>query len=118
MTCYQKNIRCWENRIGQDKLGMIKAVATLKSDFIEQSTTELWEYISPLYSVDESNWLTQLLEMNEIEEKEEKSILASATSLIEQVRSDKNSIQMIDALLLEYSLDKYHLWNLKKLTKR
>lgn len=38
-------------------------------------------------------------------EQERQFTSEQATSLIERVRADQNAIQMIDALLLEYSLD-------------
>ncbi|UPW17258.1 bifunctional proline dehydrogenase/L-glutamate gamma-semialdehyde dehydrogenase PutA [Agarivorans sp. TSD2052] len=76
-----------------------------QASFIDQPQEQLWRYISPLYCIDESTWLNQLLPLAEPSEKELSQSTGLATQLIERVRSDKNAIQMIDALLLEYSLD-------------
>ena len=40
---------------------MFKAKDVLKPEFIEQPLDKLWSLISPLYMVDESRWLEQLL---------------------------------------------------------
>ncbi|MGR5140085.1 bifunctional proline dehydrogenase/L-glutamate gamma-semialdehyde dehydrogenase PutA [Photobacterium sp. DNB23_23_1] len=84
---------------------MFNAAEVLQPDFIERPLDELWSQISPLYSVDESQWLGQLMPLAEPTAQERKFTSDQATSLIERVRSDQNAIQMIDALLLEYSLD-------------
>jgi RHH-type proline utilization regulon transcriptional repressor/proline dehydrogenase/delta 1-pyrroline-5-carboxylate dehydrogenase len=55
--------------------------------------------------VDETQWLEQLLPLATPSESEKQQITDKTTSLIESIRADKTSIQMIDALLLEYSLD-------------
>lgn len=84
---------------------MFKAIDALSPSFIERPLHELWQLISPLYIVDESKWLNELLPMATPSEQEKSQISAKATELIERVRADKQAIQMIDALLLEYSLD-------------
>ncbi|MEZ8643356.1 bifunctional proline dehydrogenase/L-glutamate gamma-semialdehyde dehydrogenase PutA [Vibrio cyclitrophicus] len=84
---------------------MFTATDVLKPEFNEQSLTDLWSLISPLYMVDETQWLEQLLPLATPSESEKQQITAKTTSLIEAIRADKTSIQMIDALLLEYSLD-------------
>ncbi len=84
---------------------MFNAADVLQPSFIEQSLDELWKLISPLYAVDESQLLTQLLPLAEPSEQERKRTTEQAALLIERVRADQNAIQMIDALLLEYSLD-------------
>ncbi|ARP39693.1 bifunctional proline dehydrogenase/L-glutamate gamma-semialdehyde dehydrogenase PutA [Vibrio syngnathi] len=84
---------------------MFTATDVLKPEFNEQSLADLWTLISPLYMVDETQWLEQLLPLATPSESEKQQITAKTTSLIEAIRADKTSIQMIDALLLEYSLD-------------
>ncbi|MCE0495119.1 bifunctional proline dehydrogenase/L-glutamate gamma-semialdehyde dehydrogenase PutA [Vibrio salinus] len=84
---------------------MFTATDVLKSEFVEQPLDKLWTMISPLYMVDESQWLEQLLPLATPTKDEKKEISEKTTQLIEAIRSDKQSIQMIDALLLEYSLD-------------
>ncbi|OED63210.1 bifunctional proline dehydrogenase/L-glutamate gamma-semialdehyde dehydrogenase [Vibrio splendidus ZS-139] len=84
---------------------MFTATDVLKPEFNEQSLADLWTLISPLYMVDETQWLEQLLPLATPSESEKQKITDKTTSLIEAIRADKTSIQMIDALLLEYSLD-------------
>ncbi|MEC7940916.1 MAG: bifunctional proline dehydrogenase/L-glutamate gamma-semialdehyde dehydrogenase PutA [Pseudomonadota bacterium] len=84
---------------------MFTATDVLKPEFNEQSLDDLWSLISPLYMVDETQWLEQLLPLATPSESEKQQITDKTTSLIEAIRADKSSIQMIDALLLEYSLD-------------
>lgn len=84
---------------------MFNAAEVLQPGFIERPLDELWSKISPLYSVDESQWLAQLMPLAEPTAQERQFTSDQATSLIERVRADQNAIQMIDALLLEYSLD-------------
>ncbi|MGB1319902.1 MAG: bifunctional proline dehydrogenase/L-glutamate gamma-semialdehyde dehydrogenase PutA [Vibrio gallaecicus] len=84
---------------------MFTATDVLKPEFIEQPLDTLWTLISPLYMVDETQWLKQLLPLATPSEAEKAQITDKTTSLIEAIRADKSSIQMIDALLLEYSLD-------------
>lgn len=84
---------------------MFTATDVLKPEFNEQSLADLWTLISPLYMVDETQWLEQLLPLATPSESEKQQITDKTTLLIEAIRADKTSIQMIDALLLEYSLD-------------
>lgn len=84
---------------------MFTATDVLNAEFIEQPLDKLWSLISPLYMVDESQWLTQLLPLATPSDAEKASIAEKTTRLIEAIRSDKKAVQMIDALLLEYSLD-------------
>lgn len=84
---------------------MFTATNVLTPEFIEQPLDKLWSLISPLYMVDESQWLEQLLPLATPTEEEKSAITIQTTQLIEAIRADKKSIQMIDALLLEYSLD-------------
>ena len=84
---------------------MFNAIDVLKPEFTARNCAEIWPLISPLYAVDESQWLAQLLPLAEPSVDELTNTTSSATDLIKQVRADENAIQMIDALLLEYSLD-------------
>ena len=84
---------------------MFTATDVLNAEFIEQPLDKLWALISPLYMVDESQWLEQLLPLATPSEPENAQIAQQTTQLIEAIRADKKSVQMIDALLLEYSLD-------------
>ncbi|MDN3685365.1 hypothetical protein QW180_24450 [Vibrio sinaloensis] len=40
---------------------MFTATDVLNAEFVEQPLDKLWSLISPLYMVDESQWLEQLL---------------------------------------------------------
>ena len=84
---------------------MFIATDVLKAQFVEQPRSELWSLISPLYMIDESEWLKQLLPLATPSDAEKSQISTKTTELIEAIRADKKAIQMIDALLLEYSLD-------------
>ena len=77
----------------------------LQASFIERPLNEIWGMISPLYMVQEDDWIKQLIPMASPSETEKTAILETASTLIERIRADKNAVQMIDALLLEYSLD-------------
>jgi RHH-type proline utilization regulon transcriptional repressor/proline dehydrogenase/delta 1-pyrroline-5-carboxylate dehydrogenase len=84
---------------------MFKAIDVLNPDFIARKPSELWREISPLYAIDEETWLRELLPLAEPGSAELEQTTTGATRLIEQVRADDAAIHMIDALLLEYSLD-------------
>ncbi|MEZ9927427.1 bifunctional proline dehydrogenase/L-glutamate gamma-semialdehyde dehydrogenase PutA [Vibrio breoganii] len=84
---------------------MFTASSVLNPDFINQPKETLWSLISPMYMVDESAWLNELLKLATPLEEEKQRTKSQTTALIEAIRADKRSIQMIDALLLEYSLD-------------
>ncbi|MBR9885881.1 MAG: bifunctional proline dehydrogenase/L-glutamate gamma-semialdehyde dehydrogenase PutA, partial [Oceanospirillales bacterium] len=84
---------------------MFKAIDTLEPGYIRQPLDLLWQQISPLYAADEDQVLRELMPLAEPHGDELTSIEARATRLIEQVRADDGAIHMIDALLLEYSLD-------------
>ncbi len=84
---------------------MFIATDVLNAEFVNQPLNQLWSKISPLYMVDETQWLEQLLPLATPSEVEKSQITQKTTQLIEAVRADNKAIQMIDALLLEYSLD-------------
>ncbi|MBV1787418.1 bifunctional proline dehydrogenase/L-glutamate gamma-semialdehyde dehydrogenase PutA [Marinobacterium sp. D7] len=84
---------------------MFKAIDVLDPGFIRQPLTQIWQLISPLYAADEDRVLRELMALAEPSSDELASAESRATDLIEQVRADDGAIHMIDALLLEYSLD-------------
>lgn len=84
---------------------MFSAINAFTPEFLEQSPETLWSHISPHYAVDESPWLKELLEQLNTTVAQNIEITGKATSLIEQVRGSDESMHMIDALLLQYSLD-------------
>ena len=84
---------------------MFKATDVLDPTFIEQPLAALWQQISPLYSADEDQVLRGLMPLAQPRGDELATIESRAARLIEQVRADDGAIHMIDALLLEYSLD-------------
>ncbi|MCL6270997.1 bifunctional proline dehydrogenase/L-glutamate gamma-semialdehyde dehydrogenase PutA [Sansalvadorimonas sp. 2012CJ34-2] len=84
---------------------MFKAIDAFTPAFFEQHPDTIRQLISPHYAIDESSWLQELLQQLEPEGNERSVIASKATSLIEQVRASDNAIHMIDALLLQYSLD-------------
>ncbi len=81
------------------------ATDVLHKDFINTELATLWTHISPLYMADESACLKQLIPLATPSKGESNTMADYATDLINRVRKDKNAVQMIDALLLEYSLD-------------
>lgn len=84
---------------------MFNAMDVLQPEWVDQPLDQLWAEISPLYMVDESQWLQQLLPLATPTEQEKSQISTNTAELITAIRNDKRSVQMIDALLLEYSLD-------------
>ncbi len=84
---------------------LFNAIDTLDPQFIQQAPQDLWALISPLYAVDEEQWLAQLLPLAKPSQAELNNSTTAATTLIASVRKDDNSVSMIDSLLLEYSLD-------------
>lgn len=77
----------------------------LKPEYLRQSSNELFSRISPLYSVDEERWLTDLLPLAKPSEVEREDAATQTRQLVEHVRNDGKAVKMVDSLLLEYSLD-------------
>ncbi|RDH44749.1 bifunctional proline dehydrogenase/L-glutamate gamma-semialdehyde dehydrogenase PutA [Zooshikella ganghwensis] len=73
--------------------------------FIQQQPQTLWPFISQNYAVDETGYVQQLIVEAEPDAQQLQKVTEQATQLIEQVRAQDDAIHMIDALLLEYSLD-------------
>ncbi len=84
---------------------MFNAIDVLDPGYIRQPAAKLWPLISPLYAISEEAMLRNLMPLAEPRGEELAASEARATRLIEQVRADDGAIHMIDALLLEYSLD-------------
>ncbi len=84
---------------------MFEAKAVFDPDFIQAGPSEVWQHISPLYSIDESVWLAQLLNLARPEPQQLAIVTRRATRLVEQVRAREDAIHMIDSMLLQYSLD-------------
>ncbi|RRJ84304.1 bifunctional proline dehydrogenase/L-glutamate gamma-semialdehyde dehydrogenase PutA [Aestuariirhabdus litorea] len=84
---------------------MFKATDILSPEFIQRDAASLKDAISPNYCVDEVELLNELLLLATPEQPELESITREASRLIEKVRDNDEAIHMIDALLLEYSLD-------------
>lgn len=68
-----------------------------------QPLADLWPTISAHYAIDEASWLEELIAV--LNTDTDQAIANTATQLIEQVRQSDGGISMIDALLLQYSLD-------------
>ncbi|MCQ1059328.1 bifunctional proline dehydrogenase/L-glutamate gamma-semialdehyde dehydrogenase PutA [Photobacterium sp. ZSDE20] len=84
---------------------MLKKIELLGPDITKQSIDELEALTSSLYMVDETKILQELLPLATPSKAEKAEMELQANELILAIRADKKSIQMIDALLLEYSLD-------------
>ena len=84
---------------------MLKTMELLGPDISEKPLDELQSLVSSLYMVDESKLLNELLPLATPTVIEKEEIKRDAAQLIRAIRADKKAIQMIDALLLEYSLD-------------
>ncbi len=84
---------------------MLDKMNLVSTDLTEKTKDELWQMISSFYMIDETSLLKELLPLATPSEQEKSEIQQQATSLIKDIRADKKAVQMIDALLLEYSLD-------------
>lgn len=73
--------------------------------YIEQAPEDLFQRISPLYSVDEDTWLGQLLPLAKPTEAQKQASAEQTRKLVEHVRQNNKAVKMVDSLLLEYSLD-------------
>ncbi|WP_354624653.1 bifunctional proline dehydrogenase/L-glutamate gamma-semialdehyde dehydrogenase PutA [Psychromonas sp. MME2] len=81
------------------------ALHCISSAFIERPMPQLWSYISALYMIDESAWMSELLSVVTEDPFKNAQTKLVAKDIISRVRADKKAIHMIDAVLLEYSLD-------------
>src|SRR5690554_8227227 len=74
---------------------MFKAIDVMQPEWIRQPLQRLWQQISPLYAIDEGQWLRELMPLADPTREQIISTEARATSLIEQVRADDGAIHMI-----------------------
>lgn len=84
---------------------LFKPADLLSPDYITQSSETLHARISPLYSVDEERWLSELLPLAKPTDEERVAVATQTRQLVEHVRNDGKAVKMVDSLLLEYSLD-------------
>lgn len=77
----------------------------LEPTYIQQSPAGLLKRVSPLYSVDEDTWLTQLLPLAKPSAEEKEAATEQTRKLVTHVRQNDKAVKMVDSLLLEYSLD-------------
>ncbi|MEX0603464.1 MAG: bifunctional proline dehydrogenase/L-glutamate gamma-semialdehyde dehydrogenase PutA [Marinobacter sp.] len=84
---------------------MFKASKVLEPAFQEQPRAFFWQGIIRNYSIDETEYLEELIPLAQSDVAEYRLVTETATNLIKKVREQDDSIHMIDALLQEYSLD-------------
>lgn len=84
---------------------LFSPTAMLDPEYISLPIAELYARISPLYSVDEPRWLSELLPLAKPSDEERQASADQTRKLVEYVRNDGKAIKMVDSLLLEYSLD-------------
>lgn len=84
---------------------LFKPADLLSPDYITQSSETLHARISPLCSVDEERWLSELLPLAKPTDSEREAAATQTRQLVEHVRNDGKAVKMVDSLLLEYSLD-------------
>lgn len=82
-----------------------KPTELLNPDHINQQSHALFKLISPLYSVDESTFMRELLPLAKPSDAEKQQIATQTHQLVEHVRQNGDAVKMVDSLLLEYSLD-------------
>jgi len=86
-------------------MSLFSPKATLQTSYIDKPLSDLWKTIAPLYMIDEDVFLKELIPLARPSDQERVFIEKKTTELVNYVRLDKNTIHLIDALLLEYSLD-------------
>ena len=84
---------------------LFKPVDMLSPEYLAQPIEELYKRISPLYSVDEQRWLSDLLPLAKPSAEERDAAAEQTRKLVEHVRNEGKAVKMVDSLLLEYSLD-------------
>lgn len=84
---------------------MFQAKDAFSVDFVNQKPAGLWPAISPHYCIDEVSWLQELVDILDAQSSDYTAIASRASGMIERVRGSDDGIHMIDALLLQYSLD-------------
>ncbi|PVZ72208.1 bifunctional proline dehydrogenase/L-glutamate gamma-semialdehyde dehydrogenase PutA [Pelagibaculum spongiae] len=89
----------------QIESSVFNAADIFKPNFIDRPLAEIRQLISLVYQYDESQWLKQLLDVARPDQHQLKQITDRTTQLVIDVRKRDDAIHMIDALLLQYSLD-------------
>lgn len=84
---------------------MFSASKVLEPAFQEQPRSVFWKGIVGNYAADETACLNELIPLAQSNASEFRTVTDTATRLIHKVRQQGDSIQMIDSLLQEYSLD-------------
>ncbi|WP_169391749.1 MULTISPECIES: bifunctional proline dehydrogenase/L-glutamate gamma-semialdehyde dehydrogenase PutA [Psychrobacter] len=80
-------------------------ITLLEANSLSISSATRKQFISPLYCADESRWLKALLPLAKPSDNERRQAASQTKTLVNHVRGDTKAIKMVDALLLEYSLD-------------
>jgi len=80
---------------------MFKAPNVLDPTFIQRPSRELWHHVSPCSCIDEDAWLRERLPLAAPKPAERDAITRTATDLIQQVRANSGSTQLIDDFLVE-----------------
>ena len=84
---------------------MFKIPNAFSSSYLKEASKDLlWNSITENYCIDEEPWVEALLKSIESQQCH-KEIALSASKLIIEVRNDPDSLETIDSLLLQYSLD-------------
>ena len=84
---------------------MVKAAEIFSTDLLTCTPAELFPAISRCYNIDEADWLEQLLTALDVSAEQEHFIAERATALISAVRDSDQGLHIVDALLLQYSLN-------------
>ena len=76
-----------------------------QSEVQSQPATRLRQLVSPMYCVDENEYVRQLLVLSERDRTDLDSISDNIRELVSQIRLDDQRTNLFDQLLSEYSLD-------------
>ncbi|PJE80185.1 Bifunctional protein PutA [invertebrate metagenome] len=83
----------------------MKAEYAFQGDIAHCSSTDLWQMISPHYTIDEAHWLAQLIPFATLTDQQSQAVDQKTEQLIHSVRQQHNAVQVLDELLQEYSLN-------------
>lgn len=84
---------------------MFRPDDAFQAEITDQPSANLKAGITANYAIPEADYVQQMLDMDADQQSAREEISTQATSLIAQVRASDNAVHMVDALLLEYSLD-------------
>ncbi|MFM2483889.1 bifunctional proline dehydrogenase/L-glutamate gamma-semialdehyde dehydrogenase PutA [Celerinatantimonas yamalensis] len=82
---------------------MLNATTAMDQSYLSQTPDQLWKNLAKLSEIDESEWLNELLSLAE-HHYDAEATQTFAKELVGHIKSNKKSMSMLDALLLEYSL--------------